>query len=142
MGSVDYLMDRPRKRIVPQASIGAFLHFFKVTLRFAFSGCLVKNTLGTENFLCGDRDVYKRQSLQFRRRFFFMGLRLAFLRTFLLALFQPFPDGGLFLRLRRAFMVPLVAGERNISVFRKMTLFLLHGILAKRNRVDRRQKFR
>ena len=54
MGSVDDLMDRPRKRIVPQASIGAFLHFFKVKLRFAFSGCLVKNTLG---------DVYKRQSL-------------------------------------------------------------------------------
>ena len=54
MGGVDDLMDRPRKRIVPQASIGAFLHFFKVKLRFAFSGCLVKNTLGTENFLCGD----------------------------------------------------------------------------------------
>ena len=54
MGGMDNLMDRPRKRIVPQASIGAFLHFFKVKLRFAFSGCLVKNTLGTENFLCGD----------------------------------------------------------------------------------------
>ena len=26
--------------------------------------------------------------------------------------------------------------------FRKMTLFLLHGVLAKRNRVDRFQKFR
>ena len=81
-------------------------------------------------------------SLQFRRRFFLMGLRLAFLRTFLLALFQPFPDGGLFLRLRRAFMHPLVAGKRNISVFRKMALFLLHGVLAKRNRVDCFQKFR
>ena len=54
MGSVDDLMDRPRKRIVPQASIGAFLHFFKVKLHLAFSGCLIKNTLGTENFLCGD----------------------------------------------------------------------------------------
>ena len=81
-------------------------------------------------------------SLQLRRRFFLMGLRLVFLRTFFLALFQPFPDGRLFLRLRRMFMVPLVAGERNISVFRKMTLFLLHGVLAKRNRVDRFQKFR
>ena len=81
-------------------------------------------------------------SLQFRRRLFLMGLRLAFLCTFLLALFQPFPDGGLFLRLRRAFMHPLVAGKRNISVFRKMALFLLHGVLAKRNRVDRFQKFR
>lgn len=39
-------------------------------------------------------------------------------------------------------MVPLVAGERNISVSRKMTLFLLHGVLAKRNRVDCFQKFR
>ena len=63
-----------------------------------------------------------------------MGLHLVFLRTFLFALFQPFPDGGLFLRLRRAFMVPLVTGERNVSVFRKMPLFLLHGVLAKRNR--------
>ena len=81
-------------------------------------------------------------SLQFRRRLFLMGLRLAFLCTFLLALFQPFPDGGLFLRLRRAFMLPLVAGERNISVFRKMARFLLHGVLAKRNRVDCFQKFR
>ena len=35
-------------------------------------------------------------SLQLRRRLFLMGLRLAFLRTFLFALFQPFPDGGLF----------------------------------------------
>ena len=34
------LMDRSGKRIVPQASIGAFLHFFKVKLRLAFSGCL------------------------------------------------------------------------------------------------------
>ena len=54
MGGMDDLMDRPGKWIVPQASIGAFLHFFKVKLRFAFSDCLVKNTLGTENFLCGD----------------------------------------------------------------------------------------
>ena len=35
VGSVDDLMDRPRKRIVPQASVGAFLHFFKVKLRLA-----------------------------------------------------------------------------------------------------------
>ena len=54
MGGVGDLMDRPRKRIMPQSSIGAFLHFFKVKLRFAFSGCLVKNTLGTKNFFCGD----------------------------------------------------------------------------------------
>ena len=54
MGGMDDLMDRPGKRIVPQASIGAFLHFFKVKLHLAFSDCLVKNTLGTENFLCGD----------------------------------------------------------------------------------------
>ena len=39
-------------------------------------------------------------------------------------------------------MVPLVAGERNVSVFRKMPLFLLHSVLAKRNRVDCFQKFR
>ena len=64
MGSVDNLMDRPRKRIVPQASIGAFLHFFKVKLRFAFSGCLVKNTLGTENFLCGDSGLCRVQSVR------------------------------------------------------------------------------
>ena len=81
-------------------------------------------------------------SLQFRRRLFLVGLRLVFLRTFLLALFQPFPDGRLFLWLRRAFMIPLVAGKRNVSVFRKMPLFLLHGVLAKRNRVDCFQKFR
>ena len=54
MGGVGDLMDRSGKWIVPQASVGAFLHFVKVKLRFAFSGCLVKNTLGTENFLCGD----------------------------------------------------------------------------------------
>ena len=53
MGSVDDLMDRPGKRIVPQSSVGAFLHFFKVKLHFAFSGGLVKNTLGTENFFVG-----------------------------------------------------------------------------------------
>ena len=81
-------------------------------------------------------------SLQFRRRLFLVRLRLVFFRTFLFALFQPFPDGRLFLRLRRVFMVPLVAGERNVSVFRKMPLFLLHGVLAKRNRVDCLQKFR
>lgn len=39
-------------------------------------------------------------------------------------------------------MHPLVAGERNISVFRKMALFLLHGVLAKRNGIDRAQKLR
>ena len=64
VGSVDNLMDRPRKRIVPQASVGAFLHFFKVKLRFAFSGCLVKNTLGTENFLCGDSGFRRVQPIR------------------------------------------------------------------------------
>ena len=64
MGSVDDLMDRPRKRIVPQVSVGAFLHFFKVKLRFAFSGCLVKNTLGTENFLCGDSGLCRVQPIR------------------------------------------------------------------------------
>ena len=64
VGSVDNLMDRPRKRIVPQASVGAFLHFFKVKLRFAFSGCLVKNTLGTENFLCGDSGLCRVQPVR------------------------------------------------------------------------------
>ena len=64
MGGVDDLMDRSGKRIVPQASIGAFLHFFKVKLRFAFSGCLVKNTLGTENFLCGDSGLCRVQPVR------------------------------------------------------------------------------
>ena len=64
MGGVDDLMDRPGKRIVSQASIGAFLHFFKVKLRFAFSGCLVKNTLGTENFLCGDSGLCRVQPVR------------------------------------------------------------------------------
>ena len=64
MGGVDDLMDRPGKRIVPQASVGAFLHFFKVKLRFAFSGCLVKNTLGTENFLCGDSGLCRVQPIR------------------------------------------------------------------------------
>ena len=64
MGGVDDLMDRPGKRIVPQASIGAFLHFFKVKLCFAFSDCLVKNTLGTENFLCGDSGLCRAQPIR------------------------------------------------------------------------------
>ena len=64
MGGVDDLMDRPGKRIVPQASVGAFLHFFKVKLRFAFSGCLVKNTLGTKNFLCGDSGLCRVQPIR------------------------------------------------------------------------------
>ena len=64
MGGVDDLMDRSGKRIVPQASVGAFLHFFKVKLRFAFSGCLVKNTLGTENFLCGDSRICRVQPVR------------------------------------------------------------------------------
>ena len=54
----------------------------------------------------------------------------------------PAVPGGLFLRLRRAFVLPLVAGKRNISVFRKMALFLPHGVLAKRNGIDRLQKLR
>ena len=64
MGGVDDLMDRPGKRIVSQASVGALLHFFKVKLRFAFSGCLVKNTLGTENFLCGDGGLCRAQPIR------------------------------------------------------------------------------
>ena len=64
MGGVDDLMDRSGKRIVPQASIGTFLHFFKVKLRLAFSGCLVKNTLGTENFLCGDSGLCRVQPVR------------------------------------------------------------------------------
>lgn len=32
-------------------------------------------------------------------------------------------------------ILPLMAGQRNITVFRKMVLFLLHGILVERNRV-------
>ena len=64
MGSVDDLMDRPGKRIVPQSSVGAFLHFFKVKLHFAFSGCFVKNTLGTENFLCGDSGLCRVQPVR------------------------------------------------------------------------------
>ena len=64
MGGVDDLMDRSGKWIVPQASVGAFLHFFKVKLRLAFSGCLVKNTLGTENFLCGDSGLCRVQPVR------------------------------------------------------------------------------
>ena len=64
MGGVGDLMDRPGKRIVPQASVWAFLHFFKVKLRFAFSGCLVKNTLGTENFFCGDSGLCRVQPIR------------------------------------------------------------------------------
>ena len=64
MGGVDNLMDRSGKWIVPQASVGAFLHFFKVKLRFAFSGCLVKNALGTENFLCGDSGLCRVQPVR------------------------------------------------------------------------------
>ena len=64
MGGVDDLMDRSGKRIVPQTSVGAFLHFFKVKLRFAFSGCLVKNKLGTENFLCGDSGLCRVQPVR------------------------------------------------------------------------------
>ena len=57
-------MDRPGKRIAPQASVGAFLHFFKAKLRFAFSGCLVKNTLGTKNFPCGDSGLCRVQPVR------------------------------------------------------------------------------
>ena len=55
-------------------------------------------------------------SLQFRRRLFPMGLRLALVGTFLSALFQPLLDGGLFLRLPLpgTLMLPLVAGEGEI----------------------------
>ena len=64
VGGVGDLMDRSGKWIVPQSSIGAFLHFFKVKLRLAFSGCLVKNTLGTENFLCGDSGLCRIQPVR------------------------------------------------------------------------------
>ena len=64
MGGVGDLMDRSGKWIVPQASVGAFLHFVKVKLRFDFSGCLVKNTLGTENFLCGDGGLCRVQPVR------------------------------------------------------------------------------
>ena len=64
MGGVDDLMDRSGKWIVPQASVGAFLHFFKVKLHLAFSGCLVKNSLGTENFLCGDSGLCRVQPVR------------------------------------------------------------------------------
>ena len=64
MGGVDDLMDWSGKRIVPQSSVGAFLHFFKAKLRFAFSGCLVKNTLGTKNFLCGDSGFRRVQPIR------------------------------------------------------------------------------
>lgn len=53
MGGVDDLMDRSGKRIVPQASVGAFLHFFKVKLRLAFSGCLVKIRSVRRTFFVG-----------------------------------------------------------------------------------------
>ena len=61
-----------------------------------------------------------------------MGLRLAVIGTFLPALFQPFFDGGLFLRLPLpgALMFPLVAGESEIASARKAALFLLHGMIA------------
>ena len=64
MGGVDDLMDWSGKRIVPQSSVGAFLHFFKVKLHFAFSGCLVKNTLDTENFLCRDSGLCRVQPVR------------------------------------------------------------------------------
>ena len=39
-------------------------------------------------------------------------------------------------------MHPLVAGKRNISVFRKIALFLLHGMIAEGNRINGVQQFR
>ncbi len=46
-------MDRPRKRIVPQTSVGAFLHFFKVKLRFAFSAVSSKTRSVRRTFFVG-----------------------------------------------------------------------------------------
>ncbi len=61
MGGVGDLMDRSGKWIVPQASIWAFLHFFKVKLRSClFRLSRQKNTLGTENFFCGDSGLLPR----------------------------------------------------------------------------------
>lgn len=83
-------------------------------------------------------------SLQFRRRLFPMGLRLALVGTFLPALFQPLLDGGLFLRLLLpgALMLPLVAGEGEIASARKTALFLLYGVIAEGNRINGVQQLR
>ena len=83
-------------------------------------------------------------SLSLRRRLFPMGLRLAVIGTFLPALFQPFFDGGLFLRLPLpgALMFPLVAGESEIASARKAALFLLHGMIAEGNGINSVQQFR
>lgn len=74
----------------------------------------------------------------------FLGIAVESILTevFVFTLFQPVPDRSLFLRLQRAVMLPLVTGKRNISVFGKMPLFLLHGILAEGDGIDGIQQFR
>ena len=86
-------------------------------------------------------------SLQFRRRLVPDGLRSVFSRTFLFALFQPFPDGRLFLRLppsmlHSLLMLPLVPGEGQVSVLRKTPAIFLHGLSAKGDRVNGRPERR
>lgn len=74
----------------------------------------------------------------------FLGIAVESILTevFVFTLFQPVPDRSLFLRLQRAVMLPLVTGKRNISVFGKMPLFLLHGILTEGNRINSVQQLR
>ena len=83
-------------------------------------------------------------SLSLRRRLFPMGLRLALIGTFLPALLQPLLDGGLFLclSLPGALMFPLVAGEGEIPFTGEAPLFLLHGMVAKRNGINGVQQLR
>ena len=83
-------------------------------------------------------------SLQFRRRLFPMGLRLALVGTFLPALLQPLLDRGLFLclSLPGALMFPFVAGESEIASARKTALFLPHGMIAKGNGINGVQQLR
>ena len=83
-------------------------------------------------------------SLQFRRRLFPMGLRLALIGTFLPALLQPLLDGGLFLRLPLpgTLMLPLVAGKGEIPFTGEAPLFLPHGVVAERNGINGVQQLR
>ena len=73
-----------------------------------------------------------------------MGLHLALIGTFFPALFQPFLDGGLFLYLLLpgALIFPLVAGEGEIPFTGEAPLFLLHGMVAKRNGINGVQQLR
>ena len=83
-------------------------------------------------------------SLSLRRRLFPMGLRLALICTLFPALFQPLLDGELFLclPLPGALMFPLVAGEGEIPFTGEAPLFLLHGMVAKRNGINGVQQLR